>query len=89
MAPTLFDQVDPGPPVHTDEIFGPVMSVVRVASYEEGLALINANFYGNGTAIHTKARARPAASRTRSRSHRRARPRARRVLLLRRLDELR
>ena len=36
-----------------DEIFGPVLSVVRVASYEEGLALINASQYGNGTAIFT------------------------------------
>lgn len=53
LAPTLFDHVDPGMPVYTDEIFGPVLSVVRVASYEEGLALINANPYGNGTAIFT------------------------------------
>ena len=39
--------------VYTDEIFGPVLSVVRVASYDEGLALINDNQYGNGTAIFT------------------------------------
>ena len=39
--------------VYTDEIFGPVLSVVRVASYDEALALVNANPYGNGTAIFT------------------------------------
>ena len=39
--------------VYTDEIFGPVLSVVRVQSYDEGLALINDNPYGNGTAIFT------------------------------------
>jgi len=53
LAPTLFDGVAPDMPVYTDEIFGPVLSVVRVASYDEGLALINANPYGNGTAIFT------------------------------------
>jgi malonate-semialdehyde dehydrogenase (acetylating)/methylmalonate-semialdehyde dehydrogenase len=39
--------------VYKDEIFGPVLSVVRVASYEEGLELINNGAYGNGTAIFT------------------------------------
>ena len=39
--------------VYTDEIFGPVLSVVRVESYDEALELINANPYGNGTAIFT------------------------------------
>ncbi|SEN19233.1 malonate-semialdehyde dehydrogenase (acetylating) / methylmalonate-semialdehyde dehydrogenase [Actinacidiphila rubida] len=53
LGPTLFDDVTPDMPVYTDEIFGPVLSVVRVASYDEGLALINANPYGNGTAIFT------------------------------------
>jgi malonate-semialdehyde dehydrogenase (acetylating)/methylmalonate-semialdehyde dehydrogenase len=53
LGPTLFDHVRPGMPVYDDEIFGPVLSVVRVASYEEGLSLINANPYGNGTAIFT------------------------------------
>jgi len=38
---------------YREEIFGPVLSIVRVASYEEGLELINANPYGNGTAIFT------------------------------------
>ena len=53
LRPTLFDNVAPGMPVYDDEIFGPVLSVVRVASYDDGLAMINANPYGNGTAIFT------------------------------------
>jgi malonate-semialdehyde dehydrogenase (acetylating)/methylmalonate-semialdehyde dehydrogenase len=53
LAPTLFDKVAPGMSVYDDEIFGPVLSVVRVASYDAGLELINANPYGNGTAIFT------------------------------------
>ena len=51
--PTLFDRVTPDMSIYTDEIFGPVLSVVRVPSYDEGLELINANPYGNGTAIFT------------------------------------
>jgi malonate-semialdehyde dehydrogenase (acetylating) / methylmalonate-semialdehyde dehydrogenase len=39
--------------VYTDEIFGPVLSVVRTETYDDALALINANPYGNGTAIFT------------------------------------
>ncbi len=53
LGPTLFDHVKPGMSVYEDEIFGPVLSVVRVGSYDEGLALINANPYGNGTALFT------------------------------------
>ncbi len=53
LGPTLFDHVTREMPIYTDEIFGPVLSVVRVASYEEGLELINSNLYGNGTAIFT------------------------------------
>jgi malonate-semialdehyde dehydrogenase (acetylating) / methylmalonate-semialdehyde dehydrogenase len=53
LKPTLFDDVKPGMSVYDDEIFGPVLSVVRVDSYDEGLELINANAYGNGTAIFT------------------------------------
>ncbi|PRY49960.1 malonate-semialdehyde dehydrogenase (acetylating)/methylmalonate-semialdehyde dehydrogenase [Knoellia remsis] len=53
LRPTLFDRVEPGMPVYDDEIFGPVLSVVRVQSYDEGLKLINDNPYGNGTAIFT------------------------------------
>jgi malonate-semialdehyde dehydrogenase (acetylating) / methylmalonate-semialdehyde dehydrogenase len=51
---TLLDHVTPQMTVYTDEIFGPVLSVVRVETYEEGLALINANQYANGTAIFTR-----------------------------------
>ena len=53
LGPTLFDNVTPEMTVYTDEIFGPVLSVVRVASYEEGMALINSHPFGNGTAIFT------------------------------------
>ncbi len=53
VGPTLFDNVDPGMSIYTDEIFGPVLSVVRVDRYEDAVALINANPYGNGTAIFT------------------------------------
>ncbi|RBP65715.1 malonate-semialdehyde dehydrogenase (acetylating)/methylmalonate-semialdehyde dehydrogenase [Brevibacterium sanguinis] len=51
--PTLFDHVRPEMSIYTDEIFGPVLSVVRVESYDDGIELINANPYGNGTAIFT------------------------------------
>ena len=54
LGPTLFDHVTPDMSVYTEEIFGPVLSVLRVASYDEGLALVNANPYGNGTAIFTR-----------------------------------
>ncbi|MFI1579514.1 CoA-acylating methylmalonate-semialdehyde dehydrogenase [Embleya sp. NPDC020630] len=53
VGPTLFDNVTPEMSIYTDEIFGPVLSVLRVDSYDQGLALINANPYGNGTAIFT------------------------------------
>lgn len=53
LGPTLFDHVKSGMSIYKDEIFGPVLSVVRVNSYEEGVALINAHEYGNGTAIFT------------------------------------
>ncbi len=51
---TLIDDVTPEMTVYTDEIFGPVLSVVRVATFDEGLALINTNRYANGTAIFTR-----------------------------------
>jgi len=51
---TLLDNVTPEMTVYTDEIFGPVLGVVRVNTYEEGVALINANQYANGTAIFTR-----------------------------------
>jgi malonate-semialdehyde dehydrogenase (acetylating)/methylmalonate-semialdehyde dehydrogenase len=53
LGPTLFDNVTPDMSIYTDEIFGPVLSVVRVHSYDEGLKLINDHPYGNGTAIFT------------------------------------
>jgi malonate-semialdehyde dehydrogenase (acetylating) / methylmalonate-semialdehyde dehydrogenase len=53
LAPTLFDHVTTDMSIYTEEIFGPVLSVVRAETYDEGLALINANPYGNGTAIFT------------------------------------
>jgi malonate-semialdehyde dehydrogenase (acetylating)/methylmalonate-semialdehyde dehydrogenase len=53
LGPTLFDHVTPEMSIYTDEIFGPVLSVVRTETYDEALALVNANPYGNGTAIFT------------------------------------
>jgi malonate-semialdehyde dehydrogenase (acetylating)/methylmalonate-semialdehyde dehydrogenase len=53
LAPTLFDHVSPEMSTYTDEIFGPVLSVLRVQSYDEALDLVNSNPYGNGTAIFT------------------------------------
>ncbi|MDT5100392.1 MAG: malonate-semialdehyde dehydrogenase (acetylating) / methylmalonate-semialdehyde dehydrogenase [Mycobacterium sp.] len=53
LGPTLIDHVTPEMSVYTDEIFGPVLSVVRVESYDEAIDLINSNPYGNGTAIFT------------------------------------
>jgi len=53
LGPTLIDNVKTSSKVYTDEIFGPVLSVVRVKSYEEGVHLINNGAFGNGTAIFT------------------------------------
>ncbi|WP_319450819.1 MULTISPECIES: CoA-acylating methylmalonate-semialdehyde dehydrogenase [unclassified Mycobacterium] len=53
LGPTLIDHVTPDMSIYTDEIFGPVLAVVRVESYDEALELINSNPYGNGTAIFT------------------------------------
>jgi malonate-semialdehyde dehydrogenase (acetylating)/methylmalonate-semialdehyde dehydrogenase len=50
---TLFDQVKPGMSIYKDEIFGPVLVVLRADSLEDAIALVNANPYGNGTAIFT------------------------------------
>jgi malonate-semialdehyde dehydrogenase (acetylating)/methylmalonate-semialdehyde dehydrogenase len=50
----LLDGVAPGMRAYDDEIFGPVLGVVRVASYDEAVALINANPYGNGVALFTR-----------------------------------
>jgi malonate-semialdehyde dehydrogenase (acetylating)/methylmalonate-semialdehyde dehydrogenase len=51
---TLLDEVKPHMSVYTDEIFGPVLSVVRAETYDEAVALINGNEYANGTAIFTR-----------------------------------
>ncbi|MET3919410.1 CoA-acylating methylmalonate-semialdehyde dehydrogenase [Arthrobacter sp. UYEF20] len=53
VGPTLFDHVTPDMSIYQDEIFGPVLAVLRVDSYDEALEMINANPYGNGTAIFT------------------------------------
>jgi malonate-semialdehyde dehydrogenase (acetylating) / methylmalonate-semialdehyde dehydrogenase len=53
LGPTLIDRVPTTSRVYTEEIFGPVLSIIRVDSYAEGVALINASPYGNGTAIFT------------------------------------
>ena len=53
LGPSLLDEVSPGMQVYRDEIFGPVLSVVRVESLDDALELIRANGYGNGAAIFT------------------------------------
>ena len=54
LKPSLIDHVMPGMKCYDDEIFGPVLTVTRVSGYQEGIELINANQYGNGTAIFTR-----------------------------------
>jgi malonate-semialdehyde dehydrogenase (acetylating)/methylmalonate-semialdehyde dehydrogenase len=51
---TLVDDVQPGTRVYDDEIFGPVLSVVRVDSYDDAVRLVNDNPYGNGVALFTR-----------------------------------
>ena len=53
LGPTLIDNVPTTSKVYKDEIFGPVLSIVRVKSYDEGVSLINNGAFGNGTAIFT------------------------------------
>ncbi|SDN19401.1 CoA-acylating methylmalonate-semialdehyde dehydrogenase [Allokutzneria albata] len=53
LAPTLFDYVTPEMSIYQDEIFGPVLCVVRVPTLDAAVQLVNANPYGNGTAIFT------------------------------------
>ena len=53
LGPTLIDNVPTTSKVYTEEIFGPVLSIVRVKSYDEGVELINSGAFGNGTAIFT------------------------------------
>ena len=54
LMPSLIDNAKPGMACYDDEIFGPVLTVTRIAGYQEGLQLINDNPYGNGTAIFTR-----------------------------------
>ncbi len=51
---SLIDNVKPGMSCYEDEIFGPVLGVIRVDTYDEAVALINANTFGNGVAIFTR-----------------------------------
>ncbi len=51
---SLLDGVEPGMRAYDDEIFGPVLGVVRVATFDEAVALVNANPYGNGVALFTR-----------------------------------
>ena len=53
LGPTLFDNVSPKMSIYKDEIFGPVLSIIRVNTYDEALNLVNSHQYGNGTAIFT------------------------------------
>ena len=90
VGPTLFDHVTTDMSIYTDEIFGPVLSVVRVDSYDEGVQLINDNPYGNGVAIFTNdgGAARQFQNEVKHDRHQRARAGADGLLLVRRLEEL-
>ncbi|WP_213978650.1 aldehyde dehydrogenase family protein, partial [Serratia marcescens] len=54
LGPTLFDRVTPDMRIYQEEIFGPVLGVVRAASLPEAMALIDAHEYGNGTCLFTR-----------------------------------
>ena len=54
VGPTLFDRVTPAMSIYREEIFGPVLVVVRAATLDEAIDLVNRNPYGNGTAIFTR-----------------------------------
>jgi malonate-semialdehyde dehydrogenase (acetylating)/methylmalonate-semialdehyde dehydrogenase len=51
---SLFDHVTPSMRIHSEEIFGPVLAIARVESFDEAVSMINAHEYGNGTAIFTR-----------------------------------
>jgi malonate-semialdehyde dehydrogenase (acetylating) / methylmalonate-semialdehyde dehydrogenase len=53
VGPCLFDRVQPGMRIYDEEVFGPVLLVVRAETYDEALALVNRSPYGNGAAIFT------------------------------------
>ncbi len=54
LGPCLFDRVAPTMALYRDEIFGPVLSVVRVDTYDDAVRLVSENPYGNGVAIFTR-----------------------------------
>ena len=60
IGPTLFDHVKPGMKTYQEEIFGPVLQIVRAESFEEALELPSKHQYGNGVAIFTRKRPRGA-----------------------------
>ena len=53
VGPTLFDNVDKDMTIYKEEIFGPVLSVIRAKNYDEALNLVNNHTFGNGTSIYT------------------------------------
>jgi malonate-semialdehyde dehydrogenase (acetylating)/methylmalonate-semialdehyde dehydrogenase len=53
LGPCLFDHVKPNMSIYRDEVFGPVLVMVRAESYDDAVSLLNSNPYGNGTAIFT------------------------------------
>lgn len=53
VGPTIFDHVQPGHAIGNEEIFGPVTCIKRVKDFEEGLAIMNANRFANGSCIYT------------------------------------
>lgn len=53
IGPTLFDNVTKDMTIYKDEIFGPVLSVIRAKNYEEALSLVNEHAFGNGTSVYT------------------------------------
>lgn len=54
MKPSIIDDVTTDMECYKEEIFGPVLCVMRADSYEEAIKIINSNEYGNGTCIFTK-----------------------------------
>jgi hypothetical protein len=89
--PTLFDHVRTDMDIYTDEIFGPDLVVVRAQSFDEAIEIVNANPYGNGTAVFTGVARPPAGASVTSRSddrRQRPDPGANGLLLLRRLEGL-
>jgi malonate-semialdehyde dehydrogenase (acetylating)/methylmalonate-semialdehyde dehydrogenase len=54
LGPCLFDKVTPEMSIYTDEIFGPILGIVRAETFEDALRIVNANEYGNGTSVFTR-----------------------------------